>query len=140
MEGWRKGIIYHYLQASVNKNFIALSHCWSRITENVSLAKCGAVYLSTTAGAALWLPSKASGAQSSNRARLPVPSWGPVGLVSRPTKLRAFQAPLLHFLGLLWDLRIDEEFIGVCLSLEASPSCRCPFALHGMERILTCPE
>lgn len=46
MEGWRQGIIYHYLQASVNKNFIEFSHCCSRITGNMGFAEC--VYLSTT--------------------------------------------------------------------------------------------
>lgn len=76
MEGWRQGIIYHYLQASVNKNFIEFSHCCSRITGSVGLAEY--VYLSTMTGAAaLWLLSKASGAQSSNRAWLPVPSLSP---------------------------------------------------------------
>lgn len=45
-----EGIIYRYLQASVNMNFIAFSHHWSRMARNVGLAERGAVHLSTTAG------------------------------------------------------------------------------------------
>lgn len=98
MEGWRQGIICHYLQASVNKNFIEFSHCCSRITGNVGLAEW--VYLNTTF---TWAPRLGLlyGFWAKPQVLSEATELGCqflLCLLSRPTKLRACQTSLLHSL------------------------------------------